>query len=193
LAASADVSLGMVSKVRKALLEQELAAASKGGIRITRPDALLADWLAADTFSKRTSVREYSTLITGDDLAARLADYLRSVGKEPLFTLNYAAWLRAPHNVPTVVSAYVENFPSDEELITQLGARPVQRGSGNLRLLKHADHFSLGIDQQSLTQRPDLALVSDIQLYLDLHQAEPNGAEQAGVLRKLDNFAGAWS
>ena len=175
------------------MLEQELVEGGKNGIHVTHPDELLADWLSADTFSKRTSVREYSTLSTGDDLAERLVDYLNSVGKKPLFTLNYAAWLRAPHNVPTVVSAYVGDFPDDEELLAQLGARSVQRGSGNLRLLKHADHFALGIDQQSVKQRPDLALVSDIQLYLDLPQAEPNGAEQAGVLRKLENFGGGWS
>ncbi|MBK1830777.1 hypothetical protein JIN77_08570 [Verrucomicrobiaceae bacterium R5-34] len=193
MAAQAGVSIGLVSRVRKVLLKEEWAEEAEGGIVVTQPAKVLSKWLAADDFFKRTQVQEYSTLSSGDELAARLAENFSDSGTKPLFTLNYAAWLRAPHNVPSVVSAYVEEFPSDEELAAKLGARPVQRGAGNLRLLKHSDHHALTIDQREDPKRPDITLVSDLQLYLDLNQAEPNGTEQAGVLRAKEDFAGGWS
>ncbi|MFD2257983.1 hypothetical protein ACFSSA_14980 [Luteolibacter algae] len=193
LAEIAGVSLGLVSKVRKVLLDQELAQDGPEGIRITEAGKLLTDWLRKDDFSKRTSVREYSTLVSGEELADRLIRYGAAHSEEPLFTLNYAAWLRAPHNVPTVVSAYVKRFPDDDEIGYELKARPVQRGAGNLRLLVHEDHHALTIDSQRVKEGRRAVLVSDVQLYLDLHQAEPNGAEQAEVLRKLDDFSGGWT
>ena len=193
LAAKAGVSIGLVSRVRKILLNEEWAEEERGGIIVTQPQEILKSWLAADEFFKRTKVQEYSTLSSGDDLAERLAATFSDSGQKPLFTLNYAAWLRAPHNVPSVVSAYLEDFPGNEELAAKLGARPVQRGAGNMRLLKHADHHALTIDERVDPKRPNLALVSDLQLYLDLNQAEPNGAEQAGVLREKADFAGGWS
>lgn len=38
-----------------------------------------------------------------------------------------------------------------------------------------------------------LRLVSDLQLYLDLQTGEPNGEEQAAVLREREDFNGGWS
>lgn len=193
LATRAGISIGLVSRVRQVLLKEEWAEEVNGGIVVTQADKILRKWLASDDFFKRTKVQEYSTLTSGDELAARLAGTLSGSEQKPLFTLNYAAWLRAPHNVPSVVSAYVEEFPSDGELEAALGARPVQRGAGNLRLLKHSDHHALTIDERVDTQRPNLMMVSDLQLYLDLNQAEPNGPEQAEVLRKKEDFSGGWS
>ena len=100
------------------------------GLRVSQPSQLLDAWAAKDDLSKRTSVREYSTLISGEDLVKRPVQYGQVHGEEPLFTLNFAAWLRAPHNVPTVVSAYVKSFPDEEEITRDLKARPVQRGAG---------------------------------------------------------------
>lgn len=200
LAAAAGVSLGLVSKVRKVLLDQDLAEDSKNGIRIkgsVGAQTILRDWLLTDDFSRRTEVREYSVLVSDLTLAGNLnafcaADNSRS-DADPLFTQNFGAWLRAPHNVPTTVSAYLERFPDEEELADSLKARRVQAGGGNLRILCHDDHEALKIGQQRTKKFLEFAIVSDLQLYLDLHGGETNGAEQAKVLRAKEDFSGGWS
>lgn len=200
LSAAAGVSLGLVSKVRQVLLDQDLGEGSKEGIRIkgaASAQAILRDWLREDDFSQRVQVREYSTLASDFTLAGNLVGFCRVDNslsdKDPLFTLNFGAWLRAPHNIPTVVSAYLDRFPDEKELLPFLNARPVSRGAGNLRILVPKDYPSVEIGQQHVKEHPDFTVVSDLQLFLDLHGGEPNGEEQAAVLRERQDFNGGWA
>ncbi len=189
-----------MSKVRQVLLDQELGEDSKEGIRIKEAvgaRTILRDWLREDDFSKRTEVREYSTLASDFTLAGNLLAFCGAHSSvsdvDPLFTLNFAAWLRAPHNVPTTVSAYLDRFPKEDELLPFLQARPVSRGAGNLRILVPSDYKAVTIGQQHVKDHPDFSLVSDLQLFLDLHGGEPNGEEQAAVLLEREDFNGGWS
>ncbi len=197
LANAADVSLGLVSKVRKVLLDEEVAINTKDGIQIKRPQAILRDWILEDDFSQRTQIREYSTLASDYTLAGYLDTFCAGHNSisdtHPLFTLTFAAWLRAPHNVPTTVSVYLDRFPDEHDLLSFLQARPVWRGAGNLRIVVPSDFKALTIDKQRTKKFPELSLVSDLQLFLDLHGGEPNGPEQARVLRDLEDFNGGWA
>lgn len=200
LSAAAGVSLGLVSKVRQVLLDQDLGEGSKEGIRIkgaAGAQAILRDWLREDDFSKRVQVREYSTLASDFTLAGNLLAFCGAHNslsdKDPLFTLNFGAWLRAPHNVPTVVSAYLDRLPDETELLPFLNARPVSRGAGNLRILVPNDYPSVEIGRQHVKEYPDFTVVSDLQLFLDLQGGEPNGEEQATVLRERPDFNGGWA
>ncbi len=200
LSAEAGVSLGLVSKVRQVLLDQDLGEDSKEGIRIkgaAGAQAILRDWLREDDFSPRVQVREYSTLASDFTLAGNLLSFCGAGNslsdKEPLFTLNFGAWLRAPHNVPTVVSAYLDQFPDESELLPFLQARPVSRGAGNLRILVPSDYLSVDIGRQHVKGHPEFTVVSDLQLFLDLQGGEPNGEEQASVLRERQDFNGGWA
>ena len=53
-----------MSKVRKRLLDEELAKETPDGIRITKPQVLLDGWAAVDRWEDRTTTREYSLLVT---------------------------------------------------------------------------------------------------------------------------------
>ena len=64
LAESAQVSLGWVSAVRQQLLAREWAAEEPGGLRVTKPGAVLDAWAKADDWEKRTRTQEYSLLVT---------------------------------------------------------------------------------------------------------------------------------
>ena len=86
-----------------------------------------------------------------------------------------------------------DRFPDEDDLLPFLQARPVSRGAGNLRIIVPSDFKALTIDKQRAKKFPELSLVSDLQLFLDLHGGEPNGPEQARVLRDLENFNGGWS
>lgn len=188
LAKSAHVSLGWASAVRQQLLAREWAAEQPGGLRVTKPEALLDAWAKADDWKKRTSTQEYSVLLN-DPL--ELAEGLKSALSEesPVFTQWIAGWLRHPYTTPVVVTAYVKKFPTESLLKEKLLARRVSDGNGRLRLVLPKDE---GVLYPAQTVR-GFQLVSDVQIYLDLQQAGLRGEEQAEELRRWPDFAGGWA
>lgn len=188
LAREAAVSIGLVSKVRKHLLEEDLADAGPGGLRITKPESVLRDWTFSDDLSARTEGREYSILEQDHGRVARiLHDSLDTT--RHAFTQWTAAHLRAPHAPPQVTSAYVEDFPDEATFKKVLHARRVERG-GRLRLFRPKDE-GVFIAGQRIRGLP---LVSDIQIYLDLRAegSELRAGEAANELRALSDFSGGW-
>lgn len=189
LTAAGHLSAGTAAQVRRVLVEQEWAVADGAGLRLTQPDALLDAWAAADDFSKRTEVREYASLITDpEELARKLHEALVGAGVRHAFTQWHAAWLRRPHTAVGVVGAYVENFPPEALIKSQLLAAPVSApGGGRLRLIVPKD---AGVFTPTQTVA-GLPLVSDVQLYLDLLRAGLRGDEAARELRAAPDFRGA--
>jgi hypothetical protein len=186
LAESARVSLGWVSAVRQQLLAHEWAAKETGGLRVTKPDAVLDAWSKVDDWGKRTRTHEYSVLVSDP---VKLAEKLNKASQgEPVFTQWFAGWLRHPHTTPAVVTAYVKKFPDEALLKEKLLARRVS-ANGGLRLVLPKDE---GVFHPSQKVR-GFELVSDAQIYLDLVRAGLRGEEQATELRKWPDFAGGWS
>lgn len=188
LAESARVSLGWVSAVRQQLLAREWAAEEPGGLRVTKPGAVLEAWAKADDWEKRTSVHEYSLLLTDPlELAERLKEALPD--EPPVFTQWFAGWLRHPYTTPVVVTAYVKKFPDKALIREKLLGRRVADGGGRLRLVLPKDE---GVWHPAQTVR-GFQLVSDVQIYLDLQQAGLRAEEQADELTRWPDFAGGWS
>jgi hypothetical protein len=187
LADAARVSLGWVSAVRQQLFAREWAVDEPGGLRVTKPGALLDAWAKGDEWAKRTTTREYSLLSSDStQLAEKLRDLL---GKQPhAFTQWFAGWLRHPYTIPTVVTAYVTSFPEESVIAEKLLARRVT-GGGGLRLVTPKDE---GVLNPSQSVR-GFNLVSDVQVYLDLQHAGLRGEEQAAELLKWPDFAGGWA
>jgi hypothetical protein len=188
LSASARVSLGWVSAVRQQLLAREWAAEASGGLRVTKPGAVLDAWAKGDDWGKRTRVHEYSLLLSGSPLhlAEKLQEALKT--EPPVFTQWFAGWLRHSHTTPTVVTAYVEKFPDESVIEEKLLARRVS-ANGGLRLVLPKEE---GVLNPSQTVR-GFKLVSDVQIYLDLIRAGLRGEEQAAELRKWPDFGGGWA
>lgn len=186
LAEAAGVSLGHVSAVRQKLLAREWAVETEDGIAISKPDALLDSWVEADDWSKRTEVREYSLLQNiPPEAASKVVKLLK--GKKHAFTQWFGAFLRQPYTLPVVTTLYVEDFPDEEILKKELGARRVDDG-GRLRLVRPADDGVF----QCLQEIQGRKVVCDVQLYLDVISAGLRGDEAAGELRKAKDFSGGW-
>lgn len=187
IAKVAEVSLGHVSGVRQLLLAQEWAAEDKSGLRLVRPDAVLDAWATIDRWEDRSTVREYSLLISDpSEIAEKLH---KCLGKQRhAFTQWFAAALRHSHTSVPVTTAYVDRFPDEELLKKQLLARPVSSG-GKLRLVVPKDE---GVFRPLQTVH-GLPLVSDVQIYLDVLRAGLRGDEAAAELRIWPDFAGGWS
>jgi len=177
LAETADVSTGLVSKLRTRLLDLEWAEESREGLKIIRPEAVLDAWSRKDRWEDRTTVREYSLLaIDPHEIARRIHEHLAK--PRHAFTQWFAAHLLHPHTAPPVVSVYVSRFPDESRLQSSLGARGVDSG-GRLRLVVPDDEgvFLSG------RQIDGLPLVSDVQIYLDTLRAGQRGEEAAKELR----------
>ena len=188
LAESAHVSLGWVSAVRQQLLGREWAAEAPGGLRVTKPGAVLEAWAKADDWEKRTRTHEFSVLLSDPGaLAEKLKEALHD--EPPAFTQWFAGWLRHPHTTPVVVTAYVKKFPDETLLREKLLGRRVSAGGGGLRLVLPKDE---GVFHPSQSVR-GFELVSDVQIYLDLLRVGLRGEEQAEELRRWPDFAGGWA
>ncbi|HWX20492.1 MAG TPA: hypothetical protein VN578_11390 [Candidatus Binatia bacterium] len=187
LAGAARVSLGWVSAVRQQLLGREWAAEAPGGLRVTKPGAVLDAWSNADDWGKRARTHDYSALVSDPvELAEKLKNVLPD--EPPVFTQWFAGWLRHPYTTPVVVTAYVKKFPDETLVKEELLARRVPDGGGGLRLVIPKDE---GVFHPSQTVR-GFELVSDVQIYLDLLKAGLRGEEQAKELRQSPDFAGGW-
>lgn len=187
LAESARVSLGWVSAVRQQLLAREWAAEESGGLRVTKPSAVLEAWTKADDWEKRTRTHEYSVLHADP---VELAEKLQTILKEeqPVFTQWFAGWLRHPYTTPLVVTAYVKKIPDESVIKEKLLGRRVSAIGGGLRLVLPKEE---GVFHPLQTVR-GFNLVSDVQIYLDLQHAGLRGGEQAEELRRWPDFAGGW-
>lgn len=186
LAEAADVSLGHVSAVRQKLLAREWAVETEDGIAVSKPEALMDAWVEADDWAKRTEVREYSLLQSiPPEAASKVVKLLE--GKKHAFTQWFGAFLRQPYALPVVTTLYVEDFPDEELLKKELGARRVDDG-GRLRLVRPVDEGVF----QCLQEIQGRKVVSDVQLYLDVISAGLRGDEAAEELRKAKGFSGGW-
>ena len=187
LAEAAQVSLGWVSAVRQQLLAREWAVEEAGGFRLVKPGVLLDGWAAADRWEHRTTVRQYSLLVTEPrEMASRLQDFLGE--SQHAFTQWFAGWLRHPYTLPPVVTAYVGRFPDEVVLGKRLLARRVPQG-GRLWLVEPRDEGVF----QPVQVVDGFLLAPDVQIYLDLRHAGQRGEEQAAELRKWPDFAGSWA
>lgn len=180
------ISRGYVSRITSVLEQQGyIRRQGKGGrsgkVRYQLVDwqRLLDDWAESDKFRARVEKLEFSLLESDASAIARQARDV--IGKDNLaFTQWYAAWLRHPHAIPPVVSAYVTSAAAWQ---FKLG-RKVQDG-GNLWLLIPRDQ---GVFQGKQTTN-DLPLVCDAQIYLDLVDAGLRGPEAATELRQWEGFS----
>lgn len=189
LVLEADVSLGHVSAVRQQLLAHEWAVENADGLRVSKPDSLLNAWIAADDWDARTTVREYSLLVSDPvEIAMRAHAFLSESAIPHAFTQWIAAHFRHTHTTPPVTTVYVSEFPPDDAIKDRLLARRVDAG-GRLRLVRPNDSGVLS--QIQTTKR--LPLVSDVQIYLDLIKAGQRGDDAAAELRRWPDFSGGWT
>jgi DNA-binding HxlR family transcriptional regulator len=180
------VSRAVVSQVLGQLADDDLVERSGTGgrnapasYRLADFDGLLEAWKQADNWQKRVAVHQFSVLSNRpEEIAQKVVD---SLGTESIaFTQWFAAWLRRPHTIPPVVSAYVRQ----RRLLDVIPARSVTTG-GNLWLIIPEDEgvFSGGQESQGFP------LVGDVQIYLDLLPVGQRGPETAAEFRNWEGFA----
>ena len=180
LAELTGLSQGLVSRLLNHAAREGWVEGRRGDWKLTRIAPLLDEWAKADEWSKRVTLRQYSTLST--DFAALARSLVARTVGDIAFTQWFAANLRFPYTQPPVVSAYRREFPTPEEQ-NVLNLRQVTDG-GKLWVIVPRD---TGVFQ-TVRRIEGLPLVCDAQIYLDLLQVGLRGPDQAKALRDWDGF-----
>lgn len=179
LAETVGVSLGLVSNVRRALLEREWASADADGLMLSDPDGLLDAWSA--NYQVPTKKRfDFYTPLHGRDLQDRLKQIMSSQNGSGVVTFcSYSAaqWI-APYARTGTTHLYADagglaRIRSGLELST------VPKG-GNISIILPKDE---GMFMDLIEPATDVICTSAVQTYLDLNVSGERGVEAAEHLR----------
>lgn len=180
LANITGLSQGLLSRLLNHAVRQGWVEGKRGDWKLALADALLDAWEQEDRFSKRVTLRQYSTL--EPDLPTIARQLVERTHGELVFTQWFAGGLRYPYADVPIVSAYRREFPTDEEQ-RALNYREVYDG-GKVRILIPRDDGVF----RTIQRIEGFPLVSDAQIYLDLIRAGLRGPDQAKALREWKGF-----
>jgi hypothetical protein len=176
----ADVSYGLVAKVKDLLLDREWIKAHSIGFSLTQPFLLLEDWRQNYDFGRNESL-EFYTMLDPAQLEYQLADVCGKSGIKYGLTGFSGATRYAPAVRYQRAMAYVAG--DMDVLIQSLNLKPVSSGS-NIILLKPYD---TGVFYQSKVIN-GVSVISPIQIYLDLVNIRGRGEEAAqAIMEKVIN------
>ena len=180
LAELTALSQGLLSRLLNHAAGQGWVQGRRGDWRLVSLDPLLDEWVKADNWTKRVTLRQYSSLSSDFPAIARQLA-AKTVG-DIAFTQWFAANLRFPYTQAPVVSAYRHQFLNADEQ-EALRVREVADG-GRLWILVPRD---AGVFQ-SVRNVDGIPVVCDSQIYLDLLQVGLRGPDQAKALREWKGF-----
>ena len=176
LSQAAEVSLGQVANIKKLLLDREWLEQSATGIRLSKPDALLAEWAAAYNF-QRNQVQEYYALAELPEIETLLADACLQMG----FRYALAGFSSAARIAPMVryqkASAYVSGDVNP--LIERLKWKAVSSGANISFWVPYDDGVFYGAQEVAKTM-----ITGPVQTYLDLQHYSGRGQEAAQAVYK---------
>jgi hypothetical protein len=174
LAGAANVSMGMVSHIKKLLADREWIRSADGGFHLTAPFDLLATWAENYTFRKNR-LYDYYSLKEPYELEADLADACNSAGITYALTGFSASARLAPAVRYQRAMIYVQDdIPA---LAARLGLKLVPSGP-NVTLLSPYDE---GVFSGSKLI-DGIVIANPIQVYLDLKNYRGRGEEAAETL-----------
>jgi len=176
LAAEAQVSLGMASKVKRLLEDREWLGRRQDGFNLREPAKLLAEW--AENYNyRRNTVQDFYSLDPIPGIESSLANACRDLRFEYALTGFSAAARLAPTVRYQRATAYVKGRL--DEVADRMGLKRVSSGA-NVTLIEP-------YDEGVLLSAPEVGgtrVVSPVQTYLDLLNFRGRGEEAAEALLK---------
>lgn len=173
LAEATAVSVGHVSNVRSGLLDREWAEVSEDGLLLSKPEALLDEWVRAYEPPAGKRIGFYTTLHGGAlEDAARRALHAGDKGGQAVFASYSAAQWLAPY-ARTGTHYFYADLKGLERLSAVLDLSSVSKGQNVIvTLLKDT-----GLFRDTVEPAPGAICTSPVQTYLDLAIAGERGAE----------------
>ncbi|MBP7936805.1 MAG: hypothetical protein KA354_19355 [Phycisphaerae bacterium] len=174
LAAAAQVSLGMASKVKRLLDDREWLIREAGGFRLNQPAALLNEWNRNYKYDRNT-VHDFYSFDSIPQIEAKLAQACESMTSRYALTGFSAGARLAPMVRYQRVTAYVTGRL--EEVAQHMGLKRVTSGA-NVSLIEPYDEGVL-FGARDVDGR---WIVSPLQAYLDLLNFRGRGEEAAEAI-----------
>jgi hypothetical protein len=173
-----QVSLGLVSKVRKTLAKDAYIGDNVRGTQVRDPAGLLKAWSVA--YRGPSSRHMYFALGEPAEIELRFLEWCRQNSLTATLSGFSAAWKMAPMVKTPVVTAYVDPMPSlaglTDQFAAETGITRVESGA-NLILCEPYD-TSVFADRR-FSDDTRLSWTSPIQTWLDLMQLKGRGQEAA--------------
>lgn len=179
LAAAARVSLGQVSNIRTALIDQDWAKVESDGLLLTKPDTLLDEWRDAYRGPSGTPLHYYTTLH-----GARLNDTILDVlAKDETPHAALSAYSAAEWLAPYARVGHQTLFADQEGLnrLTEALKLTATSTGGNIFITYLYDEVPFS---DAIRVGPGLWSTSPVQTYLDLSVSGERGREGADFLRQ---------
>jgi hypothetical protein len=174
LAKEADVSIGLVSKVKKLLADREWIRTEAKGLRLANPESVLREW--ADNYSyKKNEIREYYSLKSIPEIETQIAEVASRESIRYALTGFSGADRLAPFTRYHKVTAYVDE--TDLNLASLFNLKSVTSGANVSLLIPYDEGVFYGTRDRAGTQ-----VVSPVQVYLDLLGSPGRGEEAAQEL-----------
>lgn len=180
LAEKANVSLGHVSNVRKALLDREWVEKRDDGIALVQPDALLKAWRENYRSPSDHSITGY-THLHGEQLEKGLAGALNPFPPRPcaIYSLHSAAQWFAPYGRDGTYNFYADES-GVQTLTKALRLSTVAKGANVVfRVIKDESLFDDAIEPA-----PGVFCTSPIATYLDLWNGNDRDREAAEYMAR---------
>ena len=174
LSREADVSLGLVSKVRKLLADREWLDPRSSGTRLLLPELVLNDWAREYRFGKHRSISFYS-FASGTEAEESVAHAAERCGVRIALTGFSAAVRYAPAVRYQRSMIFCQADPL--RIAQELDLKQVPSGA-NLTLIQPYDEGVF----YAVQERDGIQVVSPIQTYLDLISQAARGEEAAEAL-----------
>ena len=181
LAEEADVSLGLVAKVKPLLLDREWATDTSEGLVLTDPGSALDAW-AAGFRRPRAQACDYYGFGSVREIEERIASSAETVGARYALAEFSGAERLAPHVRYSRTAVHVEAHAL-EEVAENAELRPVETGP-NVRLFEPYDDGVFFGSQRVGGVEDGIVVAHPVQLYLDLQKAKGRGEEAADFLRR---------
>lgn len=174
LAKEANVSIGQVSNVKKLLDDQEWIDSKTVGFSLNDPNSLLEEWSQNYNY-RRNKIINFYTMLGATEFESKLHDICQQENIRYGLTGFSGSFRYAPAVRHQRVMAYIQD--GEEILADRLEIKPVDSGA-NVLFLKPYDEGVFN----GLRLLENSAVVSPVQIYLDLQSYRGRGKEAADIL-----------
>jgi DNA-binding transcriptional regulator YhcF (GntR family) len=188
LAQNISLNPGYVSRMAGSLEEFGYLSRTKGKLRIRSQREILDDWVSAYDLKKNDLNRFFYMAANVEAILERLRNLQIPPDTRYALSVQAGASLVAPHAVFKEVHVYVKDSRGLEFFKRQMDLKDSAQGANFVLMLPYYKH-SVFYDHRMID---GLSVVSDIQLYLDLHGYPVRGREQAEYLydKRLKTYFG---
>jgi hypothetical protein len=184
LAKEANVSIGLVAKVKNILINKEWVESEYGGFSIIKPFDLLKEWSENYQYQKNRKLYFYS-MSSIKEMESKIGEYFTGSNISYAFTGQSAGARYAPMVRYKTIKVYINIVNIKNDLEDKLGIKQVDSGANIHFLIPYDEGLLYG-----LKQFDGLFVVSQIQAYLDLINDKARGEEAAieiinnGIIKK---------